>query len=40
MEAFDADLDHFATKADLYRALLVQTLVIAGMLFAALRIFG
>ena len=56
VEAFDADLDHLATKADLeslatkadvatvkadiYRAMLVQTFAVAGMLFAALRLFG
>ena len=40
MEAFDADLDHLATKTDLYRALLVQTLAIAGLLIAAFQAFG
>ncbi len=40
VEAFDADLDHLATKADLYRALLVQTLAIAGLLIAAFQAFG
>ena len=29
-----------ATKADLYRALLVQTLAIAGLLIAAFQAFG
>ena len=32
--------DVATVKADIYRAMLVQTFAIAGMLFAALRIFG
>ena len=45
--ATKADLESLATKADvatvkadIYRAMLVQTFAVAGMLFAALRLFG
>ena len=46
-ESFAADPESLATKADVaadqadvYRAVPVQTIAIAGMLFAALRLFG
>ena len=32
-----ADLQHFATKADLYRVILLQTTVILATIFAILR---
>ena len=34
------DLEHFATKADLYRIILLQTAVILGSTFTMLRLLG
>lgn len=34
------DLEHFATKADLYRVILLQTAVILGSTFTMLRLLG
>lgn len=35
-----SDLEHFATKADLYRIILLQTAVILGSTFTMLRLLG
>lgn len=35
-----ADLQHFATKADIYRVILLQTAVILGSTFTMLRLLG
>ena len=34
------DLEHFATKADLYRVILLQTAVLLGSTFTMLRLLG